>query len=322
MRTQPASTSTAPKQHALIGMSAQSSRAIGGRPVKVVSTTETITPAMAKSYLETMIVNRPVSDSKMVDYSLAMRDGRWSHNGETVKFDADGHLFDGQHRMLASIQSGKPFTSVVVRGVADENAFSTVDCGKVRTSSDVFSIDGWANASVVPGAATIVYGLTHKNGMGWSGPTEKYARKKLGDKFEQPMKHSSRRNSLMSPSELCSYANSFRADLTESVRFAVSSKAKKFLPAATIAGLHYVFSRKDPVAAEHFFHQIGTGEGLLKGDPVYALREKLISCLGSSSKLPRWTILGYTIKAWNKRRAGGRLTQLKIAENEEFPTII
>lgn len=43
---------------------------------------ETIIPATAKKWLETMVNNRALSQSKHIEYAIAMDEGRWVVNGE------------------------------------------------------------------------------------------------------------------------------------------------------------------------------------------------------------------------------------------------
>lgn len=104
---------------------------------------ETITPAQAAKWLQTMVNNRTLSQAKAIEYAIAMDDARWVINGETIKFDAEGRLFDGQHRLQGCVLADKAFKSYVAYGITDQDAFSTVDVGKNRSHGDVFSIAGY-----------------------------------------------------------------------------------------------------------------------------------------------------------------------------------
>src|SRR5258706_3163265 len=123
---------------------------------------EVISPRVAEEWLKTMKSNRPQSDAMVYEYATSMQAGRWVVNGETIKFDKDGHLFDGQHRLLACMISGKPFKTYVIRGITDEGAFATVDVGKLRTHGDIFHLDGYADYYVASGIAAIVYYYKNK----------------------------------------------------------------------------------------------------------------------------------------------------------------
>src|SRR4051812_39659069 len=113
---------------------------MGGKvnaPVKAAYMAETpevvlIAPKLASEWLRTMVANRPLSQIKAVEYGLAMERGDWVLNGETIKFNDKGNLIDGQHRLQACVLAGKPFQTYVVRGIADDRAFATIDTGKLR----------------------------------------------------------------------------------------------------------------------------------------------------------------------------------------------
>lgn len=100
---------------------------------------EKITPAVAKGYLADNRSNRPLSFRTVDGYAAAMRRGDWLLNGEAVKFDADGKLVDGQHRLAAVLRSDIACEFVVIRGLSPD-VFKTLDTGRNRTASDVLSI--------------------------------------------------------------------------------------------------------------------------------------------------------------------------------------
>src|SRR6266850_4515569 len=134
------------------------------RKGKIMMTTklETITPVMAKKWLEMIATNRPLSDSKCLEYAIEMEEGKWIINGETIKFNGDGTLFDGQHRLQACILSEKPFKSFVIRGIEDKMAFATVDVGKIRSGGDIFFIAGYKDQNSAAACAMWIY--LYKNG--------------------------------------------------------------------------------------------------------------------------------------------------------------
>lgn len=78
-----------------------------------------------------------------------MEAGRWRLNGETVKFSATGHLYDGQHRLNAVVQSGTTVPMVVIRGLGDD-VMPTVDAGAKRSYSDALKLSGEENTSRWP----------------------------------------------------------------------------------------------------------------------------------------------------------------------------
>jgi hypothetical protein len=276
---------------------------------------ETITPRVAESMLANMVKNRPVSEAKVLEYAIAIDE--WALNGETIKFDKAGRLFDGQHRLRACILAGKDFTTCVVRGIEDDHAFATVDVGKNRSHGDVFSIAGFANPKDAAAVANIVY-LFKKGKLDWRGPTE--SRTSRGSSpISAKLKKMPHASAVVNKEDLLEFAESVSEGLASATRFAQTSKASKLISAPLIGGGYYLFREKSFNDAEAFFADLGEGVGLTKTDAVYWLRERLIDNKSSDAKLNRWTIIGLMFKAWNKRRAKEPVKQLRVQDGEEFP---
>lgn len=67
-----------------------------------------ISPSKAKSILEMQPQNRRPIRSKVLAYSQLMLAGRWQENHpQGLIFNAEGELINGQHRLLAVIESGR-----------------------------------------------------------------------------------------------------------------------------------------------------------------------------------------------------------------------
>lgn len=281
---------------------------------------EKITPQDAERMLATMVKNRPVSDSKVLEYALSIDDGRWSVNGETIKINKDGQLFDGQHRLRACILAGKPFMSYVARGVDDEHAFATVDVGKTRSHGDIFGIAGFSNSNLVSSIAILVY-AHEKRLLNWSGLTGlgRQSKANTSPAIISKIKRMPQRSSTITKEDLLSFSESISEGLATAARFAERWKAIRLLPRPLTGGVYYLFRQRSLEDAERFFTDIAEGVGLTKTDPVYHLRERLIENSGNQAKLNRFTIVGLMFKAWNKRRAGEPVRQLRISDAEEFP---
>jgi len=102
---------------------------------------ETITPEKAEKYLERNISNYRKLETHRVDsYAKDMKHGRWELNGESIKFNLDGELTDGQHRLKAIIKANVPVQMLVIRGI--ENGISLYDIGKNRTMFQIATASG------------------------------------------------------------------------------------------------------------------------------------------------------------------------------------
>lgn len=113
---------------------------INGMGIRV----EYITPDIAKRYLSGNQNNRKLSPSIVNQYSESIKRGEWKLNGESIKFDNDGKLIDGQHRLHAIIKANTGIEMLVISGLNKE-VFSTIDAGKKRTAGDCLSIQGIPN---------------------------------------------------------------------------------------------------------------------------------------------------------------------------------
>jgi len=283
-------------------------------------TIETVTPLLAKQYLATMVQNRSLSDSRVVDLAITIDNGDWALNGETIKFNGSGQMIDGQHRCEACILSGKSFQTYVARGVTDPRAFATIDTGKARTFGDVFSIAGIKDSNVASGAALLIY--YYRKGwitLGGIHPprTGRFKQMVKGTRFAE--------NSvpkLISKEELLEFAAPFAVDIGNSIRVTRAAGTAKFFSLNMMAAAHFIFAEKSQDSADRFMQDLGAGVALQENDPVFVLREKFISHSGGHSHINRWAALFFTITAWNKRRNGEKSKILKIVEGADFPKAI
>lgn len=279
---------------------------------------ERITPEMAEQWLTTMVSNRTPSEAVVFKFAIEMDEGRWKMNGETIKFNVHGQLFDGQHRLRACILAGKPFLSLVARGL-DEDAFSTVDIGRTRTHADIFGIAGWAQNRNAAATASIIYFYT-KGMATWKGPTSN-RRFKRGTALADKLKTMPTRSESVGREELLRFADPLREEIIVALRFAERTPAKRLIPVATIAALYYLFRGSSVADAERFFADLGSGLELVREDPVYALREKILATKRDDMNLRRWPLIGLCIVAWNKRRQGEKCRQLRVTDGDAFPKI-
>ncbi len=100
---------------------------------------ETIDREKAQQYIAKNVGNRPVSRPHLNQLISRQQRAEWKTNGDSIRFDSNGDLRDGQHRLHMVMLTGIPIEAVVIRGV-DPDAFVTMDTGKNRTITDVLAI--------------------------------------------------------------------------------------------------------------------------------------------------------------------------------------
>ena len=123
-----------------------------------------VTPALAREWLTRNTHNRSISEITVARYQGDMSAGRWQYAGDPIRFDNDGLLLDGQHRLtaLSYCDEHVQIPMVVIRGL-DSDTQLIMDQGKRRTPGDQLSLLGVRDANVV--AAGIRLYLAHETGM-------------------------------------------------------------------------------------------------------------------------------------------------------------
>lgn len=280
---------------------------------------ETITPAEAEAILKTKQKNRPITPSRVIEYAVAIDQGDWVVNGEAIKIDKDGHLIDGQHRLEACALAGKPLTTYVIRGITDARAFATIDVGKPRTHGDIFALTGFSSPHEASSAAMVVYG--YRNGMLGTKGFRQF-KVDAARRLAKGTKYSNVGSPKIVPKEeLVAFAANIRDGLNEAVTTVHRHKVAKLMSRSIAAALYFLFCEKNKADAETFFEQLGSGVGLAPPNPIYYLREKLISNATQTARLPKFVVMLMVVKTWNNIREGRSARATRIMENETFPKI-
>lgn len=259
-----------------------------------------LTPEIAKKILANNFGDqRPVRESKVRQLVTAIKRGNWRFNGEPIQISDRGALLNGQHRCHAVIASGVSIPVLIVEGIQEE-AFSTYDQARPRSYADVLN---HPNATTVSSAAALMFTYKKQKGAfkgGQLGPQDR-----------------------ADNTEIVSFVSE-NEDLLESVRCMHGqwNKIGKIMARGVAAFLHCVFARIDKTDADLFFDLLASGEALRGGDPVYVLRERLISVRSDSSKgqINRAWMIAIIIKAWNAHRQGRKISTLRFKDAERFPT--
>jgi hypothetical protein len=256
---------------------------------------ERITPETAAEMLKLNKNNRPTSTTSVKFLAREIREGRWQVNGDTITF-AEDRLVDGQHRLMAVIESGIPISTFVVRGVPSES-FLTKDSGRKRSAADALAINGVTWSKYVSAATKQVwlYSKTGKLDSTGLSPSTSI----LVEFYEQ-------NTGISRSTQLIGAKN-------------------KLVQNSLLIALHYLFSQKDQDAADQFMNDLIMGANLDSSDSVFLLRNRLLENFSSTFKMPFYSMGALIIKAWNMRRDGKtvkRLTFKSTGEGaEDYPVI-
>ena len=102
---------------------------------------EIITPEIARAMLGHNTHNRNVSRPRVLLYAEEMRAGRWRESHQGIAFGEDGVLYDGQHRLLAVVESGCSVPMLVIRGLPQGSRVG-IDIGRGRNTTDNLNLSG------------------------------------------------------------------------------------------------------------------------------------------------------------------------------------
>lgn len=258
----------------------------------------TITPALAEQFLAKNTHNRNPKASNLKKVVRALTNGEWKLNGEAIKIAHDGTILDGQHRLLAVVQSGVPMTTLVIRGL-DPETQETMDGGSPRTAADALKLRGESNFTTL---ASVAKKICTYNAAGLRAAT--------GTAF------------TITTAEILATVDS-TPGIRETARYANNVATGTGMTASIVGLLFHIFSAIDADDATFFFDRFHDGEMLAKGNPIYELRRSLENVKSVRGEKSQTFIAAVTIKAWNKYREGESVSLLKFtaggATPEKFP---
>lgn len=277
------------------------------KPVRVMEPTmalETITPETAAEYLKRNKTNRKLSSGHVKKLAREISKGAWEVNGETIGFDVDGNLVQGQHRLHAVIEAGTSIDVFVARNLS-RNAFATMDCGKTRGGADVLSVKGVEHSIEIAAALRIVH--ASKLSPLWKGWPEP-------NKAERPSN-----NDFIGLLE----RHPGVADSANRMMLGDRKMCRKLLSGSVAIFTHYWLTMIDADEAEQFFEWLEFCENIPRIHPVSLLRNRLLDSIGSSrSAAVRREHMALVFRSWNAVRHGEHLKLLKFSQSSSFPTPI
>lgn len=241
-----------------------------------------VTPELAGKWLEANTHNRNLRYRVVDSYATDMEAGDWDLNGETIKFDINGVLIDGQHRLESIVGSETTVTLLVVRGL-DPDVQATVDRGIARKFADQLRLNKVPNY-VTTAAITRAVCLWNKGVRRAGGGS--ISAKELQRTLE------------LHP-EIHDYSTKTQLIYT-----------RCGLPASLVGLAMYVLYQIEPKDAEYFFDKLATGSGLSTGHPIYELRKRINELRSIRGKSNIYALTALTFKAWNLFRQGNTTMQV------------
>lgn len=240
-----------------------------------------IAPEVARDLLNrTNKDNRNVRATHAAIMAKSMRSGDYEVTGDSIKFDVEGQLLDGQHRLLACADSGVALVTHVVFGLP-KKIFDTLDRGARRSASDVLAKAGYHNTHLL--AATIQLlkriELAKSVAGGW--------------KWQE----------ALTPRDILHLAKTEFSDLSRFVPDALKANLAYKYPPSVVLAVLYMIQRHDPKLAATFIAEwlSGPRTGRNKGFDVLSTRLTTMRAQSTApvSRQARLALLIITFNHWN-----------------------
>lgn len=240
-----------------------------------------VTPEMARTLLVRENCNRNHRLATVRTYAEAMKDGAWDLNGDTIRFDSQGVLRDGGQRLRAISQAETTVRMLLIFGL-EPKTVKTMDRGRGRTVANNLQINKTCTrASNTAAALRILHNYLRHGRLVVDG---------MGSCFE--VRHAENLLQKYPTSHDCVVQSE---DHRGPFRW------------VGMAAVHlFLFRQVDRALADEFMLRLADGS-ILKGNPILALREKLITMNTQDCKKGHEVIaaalLRRTWKAYRKYRA-------------------
>lgn len=250
----------------------------------------TVTPAIAKKILdEHNGRNRNLGQTTVRRYRKDMEAGVWTFAGDPLRFDVDGILIDGQHRLRAVSQLSDPDAAIVfniMTGLPHET-IQTFDQGRKRDAGQQLGLLGIKNGTTVAAAVRLT--------LQWDA----------GSRTASSLRKS---ESSASTAQVEKWIAE-NADVIETVNEQQSMLRNCPAPGGPTMAAALITHRINPDAQIEFFTALAEG-GEPKGSPILALDRKLVGLQRSSRRVRPNEYLVMILRTWTAWRKNLTMTRL------------
>ena len=120
---------------------------------------ETIDSNKAEEYLaKNLLLNRQISRPFVRKLSKVITQGDWKLTGDPIRFDVNGDLIDGQHRLKAIAETGATVEAYVMRN-CDVSLYENLDQGRQRHLRDTMRSSGAQQEAATTAIVRLLYQL-------------------------------------------------------------------------------------------------------------------------------------------------------------------
>jgi hypothetical protein len=271
-------------------------------PLSLQSGWHRIDQQLAENLLRRNRGNRKVSLATVLKYAQRMLADDWRKTGQPILINIMGQLEDAQHRLWACYFSGQSFDSYIVADVPiQDDLFAYLDDGKPRSAADALYTSG--NNGQSPSIAAAIR-------IAW-----RYDHEAL-----RVIKQPSIR--AMTNMESLDYGRKHPGiNRAAHVLAGTYGRASQVIGSKGIAVFvaWKILEIYGSDVLDEFLVPLGSGANLDEGNPILALRNRLL--MESEEKLKVAQKLALVIKGFNLHRASAVVGRrgLFVRDNEKFP---
>jgi hypothetical protein len=270
-----------------------------------------VTPEMALDLLAGNTNNRHVRNTVVESYARDMTEGKWrAGSGEPIHIAPDGTIGNGQHRLLAVLESEVTVTLPMLHAPLEWRMVA--DQGSKRTFADILRITyREANHAKLAAAVRLMWEYRRAGTLGFGANSQ--------------LLIDGERHILGSPT-VTELERTYLAEqgLREHVHayYYLRSASGADIMASVATTLSYLTHSVDEDDAQFFWDRAALGDQLSADSPILALRRVMT---GDSRPTRARVQAALVIKAWNGYRAGDPVRNLSWraggASPEPFPVI-
>lgn len=249
---------------------------------------ELVDKTTAAFYLRRNKKNRRVRQAHLAGLVREHLAGRFIPTGEAIKFDTDGNLLDGQHRLRMVVEADLPAWLLVVRGL-DPKVMDVIDTNAKRSAADVLGLHGFEYAALTASTARI--------GIAWDEGVVRFA-----------MQSDVR---TVSNSEVLAWVSANPSIVHDVTR---ASSWRSTIPArpTAIAIARHLTARVNGAESLCFFDDLAEYRTSGAGDPRHALLRRLGTARDNKERMSAIQELYLFIRTWNAVRTGDVLHKIPV----------
>jgi len=268
---------------------------------------EEITPARAESFLKKNKNNRPVKASNVLKLKNDLQQGHFKLTHQGIAFDWDGNLLDGQHRLMAIVESGVT-ASMYVTYNCDPSIFKVIDSGSARNTNDVLKLLGVTSYSTVASGIRLIL---------WAW--DRYAAQ---SSLIPKKTYKTYTTTNAETAEFYTEHAAVLDSLTHQAR-SLRKQNSALMQSSIVAFFFLALERhKSVVKAHEFIERIAVGANLQNGSVELAL-SKFINVRHldlQNYKKGEFMLMAY-IKAFNRYLAGDSMLLFRMGSTDTMPVI-